>query len=237
MPEPTMRPALQPPNPTRAQAYTTARSDVAGMVPEQALHILDLGCSNGALGGSLKHGRPDRRLWGVEYDAGFAASAAAVLDRVQCADLNQLNWDAAFGEQRFDCVIFADVLEHLVEPLQCLRQARRFLAPGATVVVSLPNIRHLSAFVSIFLRGQFPRRDRGLFDRTHLRWFTIRDAHQLLTDAGFQVQASAQAMRWGDQGGGRWNRLLNRLPRAIQRFAPVRELLTYQLCLRATPGP
>jgi 2-polyprenyl-3-methyl-5-hydroxy-6-metoxy-1,4-benzoquinol methylase len=237
MPEPKPSPTLPTPDLTRAQAYTTARSDVASMVPEQALNILDLGCSNGALGRSLKHGRPERRLWGVEYDAGFAASAAAVLDHVHCADLNQLDWDTVFGEQRFDCMIFADVLEHLVDPPQCLRQARRFLAPGATVVVSLPNIRHLSAFVSIFLRGQFPRRDRGLFDRTHLRWFTIRDAHQLLIDAGFKVQDSEQAMRWGDQGGGRWNRLLNRLPRSIRRFAPVRELLTYQLCLRATPEP
>ena len=100
-------------------------------------------------------------------------------------------------------------------------------------MISLPNIRHVSVLQAIFLGGRFPQRDRGIFDRTHLRWFTIADAHSLLGDNGLRVSSMSVVLRWGDRGGGRMNRLLNRLPAAVQRWAPVRELLTYQMCLRA----
>jgi 2-polyprenyl-3-methyl-5-hydroxy-6-metoxy-1,4-benzoquinol methylase len=207
------------------------------MVPLAARHILDVGCSNGALGRSLLAGRADRSVCGIEFDPAFASEAAKHLDYVVTADLNMLDFDTALADRRFDCIIFADVLEHLIEPRRCLEQAIRFLQPGGCVVVSVPNIRHLSALWAIFLGGRFPQRDRGIFDRTHMRWFTITDAHALLSDCGLQVSALGLALRWGDRGGGRMNRLLNALPKFVQHWAPVREFLTYQMCLRAEPRP
>ena len=217
----------------REAAYTTLRPDVFALVPEAAVEILDVGCSNGALGRSLMAARTGRVVSGIEYDEKFAQEAAAHLGHVVHGDLNVLDWRAAWGSRRFDCIIFADVLEHLVDPWRCLMQAKDFLRPGGCIVVSLPNIRHLSSLRAIYFNGRFPRRDRGIFDRTHLRWFTIADAHDLLAATGLKVTASGQALRWGDQGGGRMNKLLNRLPAPVQRWAPVREFLTYQICLRA----
>ena len=217
----------------RDAAYTTPRPDVFEMVPSGALVILDVGCSNGALGRSLRAAQPGRSVCGIEFDASFARDAAEQLDYVVNADLNLLDWPDAMSGRSFDCIIFADVLEHLVDPQRCLRQARQHLKPGGSIVVSLPNIRHLSALRAIFLNGRFPQRDRGIFDRTHLRWFTIADAYRLFADAGFKVSARSLALRWGDRGGGPMNRLLNRLPTAMRQWAPVREFLTYQICLRA----
>jgi hypothetical protein len=98
----------------------------------------------------------------------------------------------------------------------------------------LPNIRHVSALTSIFCSGTFPRRDRGLFDRTHLHWFTFRDACALLNENGLELLAFYQGLRWGDVGGGRLNRLLNRLPDKVKRSMPVREFLRTSLPSR--PG-
>lgn len=218
---------------SRASAYTTPRPDVFALVPADAMNVLDVGCSSGALGLSLKAAKPGRRVSGIEFDPVFAHEAEAHLDQVIRADLNAMNWGEALGGQRFDCIVFADVLEHLADPKRCLEQARECLQPGGSVVVSMPNIRHLSALWSVFVVGRFPRRDRGLFDRTHLRWFTIADLQVLLADAGLRASATRQALRWGDAGGGRLNRLLNRLPAAVQQWAPVREFLTYQVCIRA----
>lgn len=217
----------------RNAAYTTTRPDVFEMVPIGARDILDVGCSNGALGRSLRAAQSGRSVCGIEFDTGFAREAANHLDHVVNADLNLLDWREALAGRSFDCIIFADVLEHLAEPRRCLQQARQHLRPGGCMVVSLPNIRHVSALKAIYLGGHFPQRDRGIFDRTHLRWFTIADAHRLLADNGLKVTSMSVALRWGDQGGGRMNRLLNRLPMAVRRWAPVRELLTYQMCLRA----
>ena len=104
-------------------------------------------------------------------------------------------------------------------------------------MVSQPNFQHLSALRAIFLGGRFPQRDRGIFDRTHMRWFTIADAHVLLADRGLKVSARDFALRWGDRGGGRINRVLNHLSKAAQQWTAVREFLTYQMCLRADAVP
>ena len=221
----------------REQAYTTPRPDVFAMVPPCARAILDVGCSNGALGVSLKHAAPERRVWGVELDPAFAEEANRKLDGVMCADVGALDWDALHPGQQFDCILFADVLEHLPDPAATLAAARRRLLPGGCMVISLPNIRHLSALRAIYLGGHFPRRERGIFDSTHLRWFTLADAHQMLQAQQLKVARASYALRLGDQGGGRINRLLNRLPPSVAALAPVREFLTYQFCLQAVPTP
>jgi SAM-dependent methyltransferase len=217
----------------RDAAYTTSRPDVCEMVPPEARYILDVGCSNGALGRFLKQVQPERSLFGIEFDAAFAQEAAKHLQQVVHADLNLLDWRLVFGERRFDCIIFADVLEHLINPQSCLRQAVQHLQPNGCLVISLPNIRHLSALGAIYFQGNFPQRDRGIFDKTHMRWFTFADAFKLFEDCGLECFAHSAVLRWGDRGGGLMNRLLNRLPMPLQRWSPVREFLGYQICFSA----
>ena len=217
----------------RNSAYTTTRTDVVALVPTSAQQILDVGCSDGTLGRYLISLKPDRKVDGIEFDNHFAAKASSYLNHVINADLNLLKWDETLDNKQFDCIVFSDVLEHLIDPHCCLMQARKHLVDGGSIVVSLPNIRHISAFFEIFLSGRFPQRDRGIFDRTHLRWFTINDAHKLLADCGFKVTAVNHTLRWHDRGGGSMNKLLNRLPQSLKMWSPVREFLTYQHCLRA----
>ena len=96
----------------RESAYTTPRADVSALVPREAMRILDVGCSNGALGASLRAEVAGRRVVGIELDAGFARQAALLLDRVEQADLDAFDWSVGLGDERFDCIVFADVLEH-----------------------------------------------------------------------------------------------------------------------------
>lgn len=222
----------------RDDAYTSVRHDVIGLIPESARVILDLGCSNGALGGFLKAHSSHRRVFGIEYDARFVEAAGAVLDGVVQADLNRLDWGSILPGVSFDCVIMADVLEHLVDPEKCLAGVLSRCSPGGCVIVSLPNIRHISALWSIFVEGTFPRRERGIFDATHLRWFTRDDAIGMFQRVGLQICDEVVVLRWRDRGGGLLNRRLNRLPRAIKHWLPVRALLTYQftLCARTRPA-
>lgn len=217
----------------KTQAYTTPRPDISAMVPSSAARILDVGCSNGALGRSLKQATQGREVSGIELDPNFATEARNYLEFVINADLNSMNWEEQLAGRTFDCIIFADVLEHLPDPFKCLSNARKHLAVGGCVIVSLPNIRHVSALASIFVSGVFPRRDRGIFDRTHLRWFTLTDARALLHETGFAVRDAGFALRWGDRGGGRVNRMLNRLPPRLRNWMPIREFFCYQMCLRA----
>ncbi|WP_264569109.1 class I SAM-dependent methyltransferase [Rhodoferax antarcticus] len=204
------------------------------LVPHESLSILDVGCSNGSLGWCLKVARPNRVICGIEYDPQHALIAMKKLDYVVNVDLNEFDWNNAFANRTFDCIIFADVLEHLVQPKLCIQQALKFLHPNGCIIISVPNIRHFSAIYSIFIKGSFPQRDRGIFDRTHLRWFTISDAKEFLQTNGLNINSVTGGLRWGDVGGGVVNKILRRLPASFKNFKLVREFFTYQVCLRAT---
>lgn len=228
-----MTPKVRRDNEQRDAAYTTARWDLVELVPDTAVQVLDIGCSNGALGAALKRAKPGRRVIGVELDEQFAAGAGNLLDEVVIANVEAIDWACQFPDQFFDCIVFGDVLEHLIRPDSVLDQALRKLTQGGAIVVSLPNVRHASAMSSIFVRGRFPQADRGIFDRTHLRWFTIRDARSLVGGAGLRVEKEVFNLRWGDRGGGLPNRLLQRIPDVVAGWGPVREFLTYQYSFRS----
>lgn len=161
-----------------------ARPEVAALVPGTSRHVVDVGCGGGALGAALKAARPGLEVRGVERHPAAAARARRVLD-----DVHEGDADGAFppGWPRPDCLIFADVLEHLVDPWATLRRARQLLAPGGTLVVSVPNVLHHSV-ASDLARGRFDYREAGVLDRTHLRFFTGATARELIEGAGFVVE-------------------------------------------------
>jgi SAM-dependent methyltransferase len=86
----------------------------------------------------------------------------------------------------FDAIVCGDVLEHLADPWTALRGLAGLLHPGGTAAISLPNAAHWTVRRAL-LRGRFPREDHGLFDRTHLRWFTRADARALVLGAGLEI--------------------------------------------------
>jgi SAM-dependent methyltransferase len=191
----------------RAWAYENPRPELQALVPASARRILDLGCSSGALGAALKAGR-DVEVVGVELDPGYAADARNRLDRVIEGDLETLD-PATLALGTCDCLIAADVLEHLRDPWRVLAAFVSVLQNGGTAVVSLPNVRYLETLTALGLRGTWPRRDEGIFDRTHLRWFTLADARALVTQAGLRVTTVAPRYRlrpadWRTERQGRW---------------------------------
>lgn len=172
--------------PSRNPSYVGTRSDMLALVPEGFRgRALEIGCAAGATGASLKQARPGVEVTGIELDPELARQAAERLDRVVVGDaLGQLQELERAGE-RFDLVLCGDVLEHLVDPWNALRSVRR-LCPAGFVVVSLPNIAHISTVASLVLRSYWPYRDRGIHDRTHLRFFGRRNLPELFGAAGFE---------------------------------------------------
>lgn len=188
-------------------SYSGVRKDLLLFDPARMRSILDIGCFTGATGRYLKAVAPGVAVFGVEYVAEAAERARADYDAVLVADLNRPDALAPYQEQRFDVVLIGDVLEHLVNPEEVLRSLRKMLASDARIYCSLPNIQFWEAIVLITL-GYFPRRPRGIFDRTHLRFFTNREARAMFRDAGYHVEAMKRNFRLVD---GQHFRALNRL--------------------------
>ena len=166
----------------RAAAYESERGEIVARVPEDARRVLDLGCSTGWLAAALK-ARGDVEVIGIERDPAYAAEARTRCDRVIEGDVEAVPSDLG----RFDCLVAADVLEHLVDPWSALDAYAAMLDSGCRAIVSLPNVAHWTTYARL-ARGRWPRLPEGIHDATHLRWFTLRDAIELCEGAGLQVE-------------------------------------------------
>jgi 2-polyprenyl-3-methyl-5-hydroxy-6-metoxy-1,4-benzoquinol methylase len=144
--------------------------------------VLDVGCDTGYLGEALN--TRGNVTTGFEYNQVSAAEARKRLARVEIGDLESSDLVELFGRASFDIVVFGDVLEHLRDPLRVLRQARGLLAPGGSVLISVPNIAHGDVRLAL-LRGRFNYTQVGLLDDTHTRFFTRDSLVTFLQDAGF----------------------------------------------------
>jgi len=124
---------------------------------------------------------------GIENDPRAARIAAGRLDRVLTADA--LKGLEALGREdaRFDAFLFADILEHLEDPVRALCLARRLAEPGARLVASVPNVGHLS-LVRDLVAGRFDLVPAGLADAGHLRWFSRDFLREVLEEAGWRVE-------------------------------------------------
>jgi SAM-dependent methyltransferase len=149
------------------------------------LRVLDVGCSTGYLSDFLARER-GCQIVGLEPDAEAAAVAREHLGDRVLAGGTELLPDFAPGS--FDVVLFADVLEHLVDPGQALRDARRLLAPGGHVVASIPNCAHGDVRL-LLLAGHFNYRRTGLLDSTHVRFFTRHSIPLMFQRSGYRLSS------------------------------------------------
>src|ERR1051325_4281481 len=130
--------------------YQNERPEVVALVPPEARFVIDIGCGAGGLGRHLKAVRPEVQVRGIEPVVSQAERARLVLDDVLVGGAEATL--PAHGPVP-DCVIFADVLEHLVEPWDVVRKYRAALGPGGVCVASIPNVANRRV-----LRGLYRRR-------------------------------------------------------------------------------
>ena len=157
---------------------------VLGLV-EPGSRVLEFGCASGYMSEVLRD-RLGASVVGVELDAEAAQLAAVHTERVLVGDTEELDLEAELGGERFDAILFADVLEHLRDPAALLRRARQFVAEGGVVIASIPNIAHASVRLAL-LGGSFQYREEGLLDAGHLRFFTREGVQDLFESSGYLI--------------------------------------------------
>jgi methionine biosynthesis protein MetW len=153
-------------------------------IPE-GCSVLDLGCAHGTLGAVLVE-RRGCTVVGVDHDEAAVADARRRGIEAHVADLRSADLDILLGHRRFDRIILADVLEHLVEPERLLAHAVVLLAEGGAIVTSIPNVSHID--IQLMLAGdQWQYVPAGLLDRTHLRFYTLAGIRGLAEACGLGV--------------------------------------------------
>lgn len=185
--------------------------------------ILDLGCGTG---GAARFLQPfGNRVSGINASEEEAAIARRHMQQVLVADLDALE-TLPFAPQSFDVVLLGDILEHLKYPFALLKAVKTVLRPGGCIYVSLPNVANVVVRLNL-LFGRFQYEDSGILDMTHLRFFTIASARQLVEQAGFTITRQQYS---------NWNWGL--LPQSILRVIRMRrvELMIRNALTKLLPG-
>lgn len=161
--------------------YANDRADLVALLPRPLGRVLDVGCGVGEVSAKLRESGA-AHVAGVEISPAMGEQARGVVDELFIGGIED-----AFAHLQgpYDTICCYDVLEHLVDPYDVLRQLVAIAAPGARLHVSVPNARNWRLARDLFLKGTFAYADWGHRDITHLRWFTSRDLAAAVADAGW----------------------------------------------------
>lgn len=86
----------------------------------------------------------------------------------------------------YDYVVYADVLEHLVNPATVLTETKKVLKKDGSVWISIPNIAYNGVIIEL-INDQFTYRETGLLDNTHLRFFTMNSLDKMVKKCGYKI--------------------------------------------------
>ncbi|HID96486.1 MAG TPA: methyltransferase domain-containing protein [Candidatus Latescibacteria bacterium] len=164
--------------------YEKEREEIVGLIPKTVVRILDVGCGAGRMGRRMKQLRKVEVV-GVEINPRIAREAEQYLDQVIVGDIEVLS--LPFPARSFDCIICADVLEHLRDPGTTLKKLRRYLSDDGVLIASIPNVRFLGV-INHLVEGNWTYQAEGILDETHLRFFTRREMIRLFQSSGYEVQ-------------------------------------------------
>ena len=151
---------------------------------KDGLNVLEVGCACGATLLAIRNANPKAEVYGIEFDKKAAEMARhfAVVEALNVEKLDRPAW-----HEKFDYIILGDVIEHLREPWQTMKNLAAVLKPGGCVIISVPNVMHFSVF-RMMLKGRWQYEEAGILDRTHLRFFTRTEVVALLQEAGLEPQ-------------------------------------------------
>jgi 2-polyprenyl-3-methyl-5-hydroxy-6-metoxy-1,4-benzoquinol methylase len=207
-------------------SYVGSRPDIERLIFPNTKVVLDVGCSTGILGASIK-AKTGGQVLGIELSEEMANEASSRIDRVFVGDAEKIVCEGMLDGYQFDTIVFGDVLEHLVNPWAVLSKAATYLHPEGTIIASIPNIRHIDTIYHLVLKGYWPYRDRGIHDRTHLRFFTRRNIVELFENAGLSIETIETNYRIFEKP-----HRLNRFSKFFA-FPGIRNFLAFQYLIRA----
>lgn len=209
----------------------TAAAKVIRMVGANK-RVLELGPGPGSITRRLHEN--GCRVTALELDEKAIEIVSVFCEQVHPCNLNDAEWPALLADaEMFSAIVAADVLEHLYDPWTTLQKMRPFLAEDGYVVISLPHVAH-NAVVACLLNEDFAYQPWGLLDKTHIRFWGMKNIQKLFKEAGFKILEADFVVRSPEQTefANCWRKLPaeTRQALACNPFGNV-----YQVVLKAVP--
>lgn len=163
----------------------TSPHSTHGIIPHfvpPGSRVLDVGCNTGVMGAILK--RHKCISDGIDINEEALKEAKKHYRHLFKRDLQSGKFD--IQNERYDVIIFADVLEHLTRPDQLLDDCKKYLNKDGIIIISLPNVARFEVRLHL-LSGKFEYTETGSLDRDHLRFFTLKTGRELIENSGFTI--------------------------------------------------
>lgn len=141
---------------------------------------------------------------GIDVNGEVAQKGRPYYNKLIVGNVEKIN--LPFEKDYFDCILYGDVLEHLVDPYRVLKEHWVFLRNGGTIICSIPNVRHYRIIKELVFKGKWEYKEDGIMDRTHLRFFTLDSIRRMIEEAGFEIKSLIK-----HASGANWLKLFNRL--------------------------
>ena len=194
--------------------FNVFRKSIIDVVPPNAKYVLSVGCATGVTEAELI--KRDIKVVGVEINPKAAEIARQRGLIVLEGDASKV--DIGIENKLYDCLIYADVLEHLPNPQDVLKRHIGYLKPGGIVYVCIPNFRHWSVLWQLFIRGHIKYVNAGILDRTHLRITTRKMALEWFKEANIEIMSVKHIIH------GRKNKLISNC-----LFGLIKEFIAEQI--------
>lgn len=166
--------------------YSNIRWRIIDLIPEGSNRVLEVGCGTGSTLIKLKELHKAQEIYGLELNGEVVQEHIKDIDKVIIGDVEHI--EPPFQEEFFDYIIFADVLEHLVEPEEVLKKYMKYLKRDGCIIASIPNIKNYTVLFDLIVRDRFEYRDAGILDRSHLRFFTKKEIVNMFDRSGMYVK-------------------------------------------------
>lgn len=153
---------------------------------ERGSRVLEVGCASGSQSKILKS-ILGCAVTAIEINPDAAEHAKPYCERILIGSIEQLDTTSTFENEKFDVILFADVLEHLYDPLAALKKVTPLLKDSGHIVASIPNIAQISVIYDL-IYGKFEYTKTGILDDTHIRFFTRKTVVDLFTNAGLLIE-------------------------------------------------
>ncbi len=196
--------------------------------------VLEIGAGPGSITRLLyKHN--GCRVTALEIDTDAIEILKAFCERVYQADLDDVSWPKVLqNEDKFDVVLAGDVLEHLRDPWSVLASMGQLVGESGYILISLPHVGHCSV-LACMLENNFDYQDCGLLDRTHIRFFGIKNIQQMFVHAGLKIIAAEFVVKRPEDT--EFTDCWKRTPWYIRRVLSAKNFgMVYQVVIKAVPA-
>jgi SAM-dependent methyltransferase len=160
----------------------TSRCKIFEQVPAGST-VLEIGCASGKLANILTLWKKCR-VYCVDKDPIISSFARGKCIEILNIDIE--NTQLPYEKGTFDRIIIGNALEHMIEPEQVLIRLKKYLKEDGLLIYSVPNIVNWHSRMTIFF-GKFEYQDGTVFERSHLRFYTLRSAKNLSLDSGYRI--------------------------------------------------